>query len=67
MLSTNVFNELCVKLSLLRSIPKKIITVYNAVYFRLCIDLPFTAEGNCRLQTLSVWKGLKFVVWERVN
>ena len=22
---------------------------------------------NCRLQTLSVWKGLKFVVWERVK
>ena len=22
---------------------------------------------NCRLQMLSVWKGLKFVVWERVN
>ena len=22
---------------------------------------------NCRLQTLSVWKSLKFVVWKRVN
>ena len=22
---------------------------------------------NCRLQTLSVWKSLKFVIWERVN
>ena len=22
---------------------------------------------NCRLQTLSVWNSLKFVVWERVN
>ena len=22
---------------------------------------------NCRLQTPSVWKSLKFVVWERVN
>ena len=49
--STNVFNELCVKISLLRSIPKKkIITACNAVYFRLCIDLmhilpPVTAEG----------------------
>ena len=51
--STNVFNELCVKISLLRSIPKKIITecnAGNAVYFRLCIDLihilpPVTAEG----------------------
>ena len=23
--------------------------------------------SNCRLQTLSVWESLKFVVWERVN
>ena len=49
MTSTNVFNELCVKISLLRSIPTKIITVCNAVYFRLSIDLmhivpPVTAE-----------------------
>ena len=22
---------------------------------------------NCRLQTLSIWKSIKFVVWERVN
>ena len=48
--STNVFNELCVKTSLLKCIPKKILTVCNAVYFRLCIDLmhitpPVTAEG----------------------
>ena len=48
--STNVFNELCVKISLLRPIKtKKIITVRNAVYFRLCINLvhilpPVTAE-----------------------
>ena len=44
------FNELCVKINLLRSVPKKIITVCNAVYFRLCINLmhilpPVTAEG----------------------
>ena len=48
--STNVFNELCVKISLLRSISEKNITVCDAVYFRLCIDLmhilpPVTAEG----------------------
>ena len=46
--STNVFNELCVKISLLRFIPKKNITVCNTVYFRLCIDLmhilPATAD-----------------------
>ena len=27
----------------------------------------FHQTQNCRLQTLSVWKGLKFVVWEKVN
>ena len=27
----------------------------------------FYQTGNCRLQTLSVWKSLKIVVWERVN
>ena len=27
----------------------------------------FIKFKNCRLQTLSVWKSLKFVVWERVN
>ena len=27
---------------------------------------PFHQIQNCRLQTLSVWKSLKFVVWERV-
>ena len=27
----------------------------------------FYEIGNCRLQSLSVWKSLKFVVWEWVN
>ena len=27
----------------------------------------FNQVWNCRLQTLSVWKSLTFVVWERVN
>ena len=27
----------------------------------------FIKFQNCRLQTLSVWKGLKFVVWEQVR
>ena len=44
--STNVFNEVCVEITLLRSIPY----IYNAVYLRLCIDLmhitpPVKAEG----------------------
>ena len=49
--STNVLNEFCVKIILLRSIQKKKLTeVCNAVYFRLCIDLmhinpPGTAQG----------------------
>ena len=48
--STNVYNELCVKRTLLRSIQKKIVTVCSAVFFRLCIYLmhitpPVTAEG----------------------
>ena len=27
----------------------------------------FYMSVNCRLQTLSVWTSLKFVIWERVN
>ena len=27
----------------------------------------FHQTWNCRLQTISVWKSLKFVIWERVN
>ena len=29
--------------------------------------LPFHQIQNCRLLTLSIWKSLNFVVWERVN
>ena len=29
--------------------------------------LPFSSNSKCRLLTLSFWKRLKFVVWERVN
>ena len=48
--STNVFNEMCVKITLLRSITRNLTGVCNAVYFRLCIDLmhilpPVTAAG----------------------
>ena len=28
---------------------------------------PFHQTRNCRLQTLLIWKSLKFVVWERVK
>ena len=27
----------------------------------------FTKSENCHLQTHSVWKSLKFVIWERIN
>ena len=27
----------------------------------------FSIISKCRLQTLSVWKSLKFVIWERVD
>ena len=50
MLSTNVFNELCVKITLLKSKnnSKGVCYAWN---FQLCIDLmhitpPFTAEGS---------------------
>ena len=29
--------------------------------------LPFSSNSNCHLKTLSDWKNLKFVVWERVK
>ena len=49
MLSTDVFNELCVKITLLRSIPKKIQTM-ECDFLPLCIDLmhinpPHAADG----------------------
>ena len=51
MLSTNVFNELCVKITL-QDLIKNLTRVCNEVYFWLCIDLmdtcttpPVIAEG----------------------
>ena len=29
------------------------------------VFLPMPFSSNCRLQTLSIWKSLNFVVWER--
>ena len=38
------------------------------VFFTLFENsLPFNQIQNCRLQTLLVWKSLRFVVWETVN
>ena len=39
-------------------------TVFSTVVENI---LPFSSNIKCRLQTLSVWKSLKFVVWERVK
>ena len=51
----------------------KLLIMSNFSFFPPCF-LPvwktfyhFYQIQNCRLQTLSVWKGLKFVVWERIN
>ena len=72
--STNAFNEMCVKITLLWSIMRNLTGVCNAVYFRLCIDLmhilpPVTAEGfdgshhprctECTVPTYSYAKLLK--------
>ena len=37
--------------------------------FSTCLEniQAFRSKLKCRLQTLSVWKSLKFVVWEWVN
>ena len=60
--STNIFNEMCVKITLLRSITKNITGVCNAVYLRLYIDLmhitpPITAEGydGCHHPRCAEW------------
>ena len=29
--------------------------------------VPFPSNSKCRLQKISVWKSLKFVVWERAK
>ena len=39
-------------------------SVFLHVWILFCC---FHQIWNCRLQTLSVWKSLKFVVWERVK
>ena len=39
-----------------------------SVFYLFCkLYTIFITFDKCRLQTLSVWKSLKFVVWERVN
>ena len=48
--STNVFLELCYQNNSAKIYSEKILTVYTAVYFQLCIDLmhitpPVTANG----------------------
>ena len=52
---------------------EKLLVMSNFSFFPLCF-LPFWRTFchfyhilNCRLQTLSVWKPLKFAVWEKVK
>ena len=40
--------------------PRRFLTVWISFYH-------FQLIQNCRLQILSVWKSLKFVVWERAK
>ena len=40
---------------------------YNVYYPFRALSAFFYQIENCRLQTLSVWKGPIFVVWERAN
>ena len=41
-------------------VPKCVLPIWRTFFH-------FHQIRNCRLQTLSVWKSLKFVVWEGVN
>ena len=42
--------------------------LFPQCFLTICKTLcHFHKNQNCRLQTLSVWKSLKFVVWERVK
>ena len=38
--------------------------MFSTIQKALC---HFHQIQNCRLQTLSIWRGLKFVIWERVK
>ena len=52
---------------------KKLLVTSNFSFFHSVLYLfgelssIFIELKNCRLQTLSVWKSLKFVIWERVK
>ena len=61
--------------SLLKTLwEKEKLLIISNFYFSRSVFYPFLRIfchflkiWNCRLQTLSVWKSLKFVVWERVK
>ena len=68
------FSLICSK-SILKTLreKEKLLVTSNFSFSPQCF-LPFRRTfwhfhqiWNCRLQTLSVWKGPKFVVWERVK
>ena len=71
----NKFLCLCVCCTSVLKTPweKEKLLVTSNFSFSLSVFLPFWRTHchfyrikNCRLQTLSVWKSLNFVVWERV-
>ena len=61
--STSHLKTLWKKKKLLLTSVSAIDTVFST---RLENVLPFSSIWNCLLQTLTVWKSLKFVIWERV-
>ena len=60
--------------SLMKTLWEKKLLVTSNISFSHIVFYPFGELfaffhqiQNCRLQTLSVWKSLKFVIWERVK
>ena len=46
----------------------KQLLLFATVFFTLLENFaPFSSTLNCRLQTLSFWNSLKFVIWDRVK
>ena len=51
-----------------RNCPKGTISSFpHSIYTLLENFLQFYQIWNCRLQTLTIWKSLKFLIWKRIN
>ena len=66
------FLRVCITILLKTLWKKEKLLVTSNFSFSHSVFYPFEELSSiflsdCRLQTLSVWKSLKFVVWERVN